>query len=257
MESQYNKWDKTQIYLFCNQVKPSARDGYILLGFWPTGSVDPPPSPKHHKLLPRLLISLHNLTVTPHCWKKICFYCRKKHYVERWCHWGNSFWIQKPLSQCKWELSYSAFPVPCQPNDQLSAIVCRKSLTRINPVMVMVPPDVCLSSACGNKTLCFKWKRIMGKKRHSNAHWSSFLVLICIMGSPKFTRWNHNEWPFVKALADALVTFKLKNSVSFFPPRMIMILSLFPSLIWNGVSAHLSEWVSTPSIPWVNFFADI
>lgn len=93
----------------------------------------------------------------------------------------NTFWIQKSLSHCKWELlSYSAFSVPCQPNDRLSTKVCRKSLSGINPVTVMVPPDLCLSSACGNKTLWFKLKRLMGRKRHSNTHLHSFFVLICL-----------------------------------------------------------------------------
>lgn len=113
-------------------------------------------------------------------------------------------------------------------NNQLSTRVCRKSLARTNPVTVMVLPDLCLSSACGNKTSRFKWKRFMGKKRHSNTHLHSFWYSsVCIMGSSKFTRWNHNEWPFVKALANALVTFKLKTLFHFFPPRMIMILSFF------------------------------
>lgn len=59
----------------------------------------------------------------------------------------------------------------------------------------------------------------MGKKRHSNAHLRSFrFSSVCIMGFPKLTCWNHNEWPFVKALADALVTFKLKT-VSFFSSK--------------------------------------
>ena len=42
-------------------------------GHWPTGSVDPPPSFKHHNLLSRLLISLHNLTVKPHAEEKYAF----------------------------------------------------------------------------------------------------------------------------------------------------------------------------------------
>lgn len=57
----------------------------------------------------------------------------------------------------------------------------------------------------------------MGKKHHSNARLHSFWYSsVCKMGSTKLTRWNHNEWPFVKALADALVTFILKTLLHFF-----------------------------------------
>lgn len=42
-------------------------------GHWPAGSVDPPPPFKHHKLLSRLLLSLHNLTEKPHAEEKYAF----------------------------------------------------------------------------------------------------------------------------------------------------------------------------------------